>query len=467
MLASSAEMRPLLRLLLSVSGFGFALGACGDDEKAPLVDGGGAANRSGSSSASGSPGEAGNPAGGEGGGAAGGGSAEGGAGSDAGGAPPEPCNQGKGATISGRVLSPSGALPLAGVTVYVPSATVDPPPSGAGCFRCASAFGGVPVARAVTDADGRFEVIQAPAGAEVPLVVQTGKWRRQLSVSVTDCQDNPTEEDATRLPRSRAEGHLPAIALVSGGEDTLECLLRKLGIADEEFAIMPDAGRVRLFQGKGGIAQLSGVPESELPTADLLWSSTETLGVFDLVLLGSEPDENVAAKPQAALDAMRAYALAGGRVFAQHFQSYFLSAGPQDVASVATYVAAADLPSPFGATVDESSARGQALAASLLAAEPEASRGSLAIQGGKRWVSAVQAPAVRLLHGETPATVQAYSVDLPVAPAAACGRITHTDLLTAAGDTIADFPGGCTSEGWSAQERALAYLIFDLGACLP
>jgi hypothetical protein len=73
-----------------------------------------------------------------------------------------------------------------------------------------------------------------------------------------------------------------------------------------------------------------------------------------------------------------------------------------------------------------------------------------------------------LLYGTAPATVQAFSVDLPYGGAdPSCGRITETELLTASGDTVADFPTGCSSTALNAQERALAYLIFDLGACLP
>src|SRR6185369_7387140 len=146
------------------------------------------------------------------------------------GAPEVDCNSGKGAVITGRVLSPSGELPLAGVTVYVPSETVDALPKGSGCFRCDLAFSGEPIALAVTGADGRFEIDNAPVGSAVPLVVQTGKWRKQLQLAVEDCRESSVSETETRLPRRQSEGNLPAIALVSGGEDTLECLLRKLGV---------------------------------------------------------------------------------------------------------------------------------------------------------------------------------------------------------------------------------------------
>jgi hypothetical protein len=393
-----------------------------------------------------------------------------------GGAPPAACNQGKGATISGRILAPNGELPLPGVSVYVPSGSVDPLPNGASCWRCDSHLRGNPVALAVTDATGHFEIVNAAPGSAVPLVVQTGKWQRKLELeSVIDCQDNPVDLADSQLPSRQSDGNLPRIALVSGGEDTLECLLRKLGIDDSEFGIRPGQGRVQLFSGKGGMTELEegggggegGAGASQMLPASDLWSSSEQLGVFDLVLLGSETDANAAEKPAPSRQVLRDYAAHGGRVLLQHFQSYFLADGPQDVASVATFDTQPDLPSPSTVKVDVSSLRGQMLADWLHALSPNSTLGELSVTQGQNGVQAVSAPAVRLLYGDSPATVQAFSVDLPYgAGTELCGRVTATELLTAAGDSIAPFPAGCTSQGLSPQEQALAFLIFDLGACL-
>jgi hypothetical protein len=469
-------MRAFARFACFALLFGGPLAAgCGDDKPQAAASGGGNVGRAGTLGVGNRESLAGDGQGGsptpEGGGASG---AESNAGAGAGGvdlavggAPPGVCNDGKAAVITGRVMSPSGELPLGGVAVYVPGATVDSLPNGTGCWRCASAYA-APLALAITDADGRFEIDNAPVGDKVTLVVQTGKWQRKLALEVLDCTENAAPEADTRLPRKQSEGNLPAIALVSGGEDTLECLLRKLGIDDSEFAFATDTGRVRLYQAKGGIAQLDGVADSALTPAATLWSDAEKLSVFDLVLLGSEGDQNAAAKPSGALVAMHGYAAAGGRLLVQHFQNYFLSAGSEDVSGIATYSAQADLAEPFTVSVDEGSARGKALADSLVAADAQSTRGKLSVSQGKNSVTAVKPPALRLLYGAAPATVQAFSVDLPYGGAEpTCGRVTETELLTASGDSVADFPTGCTSTTLSAQERALAYLIFDLGACLP
>jgi hypothetical protein len=449
-----------------------AFGACSETDKAaPSAAGGSSAGKAGEHHQAGadvSAGQAGSaaPAGGAG---AVGGESSGAAGEvGAGGAPYSVCNDGKGAVISGRVTTPSGELPLGNVSVYVPSATVDPLPFGAGCWRCAASLIGTPVALGVTDADGKFVIDNAPVGEKVPLIVQTGKWRRQLELEVVDCQENAAAADATRLPKDRNEGDLPRIALVSGAEDTLECLLRKLGIADSEFGTSFSSARVRLFQGKGGIAQLDGVAESTLDPMAALWTAPAPLNGFDLVVLGSESEQNAAGKTSDARTAIHDYVANGGRLLVQHFQNYFLSAGSADFAGVATFSQQANLADPFEVQVDQGSARGKALAASLQAADAQAALGKLEIHAGRNSVQAVQTPALRLLYGSAPATVQAYSQDVPMEPGqAACGRLTETELLTASGDTVADFPKGCQSTGLTAQERALAYLLFDLGACIP
>lgn len=457
---------------------GIGAGACSGDDKPAALGSGGDVGKAGSSatagdtadtsggmaSSAGAPAEA---------GAAGATStaAEGGAGGaetmTSSGGEPSVCNQGKGAVISGRVTSPSGELPLSGVTVYVPSSPVDELPFGTGCWRCQSALFGLPLATTVTGTDGTFELTNVPVGSKVPIVIQTGKWRRQVELEVKDCQSNPIADDDARLPAKRAEGNLPRIALVSGGEDTLECLLRKLGIDDGEFGTSFSDARVRIFQGKGGMARVANANTPLDPEA-ALWTKPAPLSNFDLVLLGSEMGPNNDAPIPEELAALHDYVATGGRLLVQHFHNYVLATGAADVASVATFSQQANLADPAKVTVDQTSARGEQLAASLHALDAQGKLGELTVHAGRNSVQAVKAPALRLLYSEAPASVQAYSLDLPTkAGQPVCGRLLETELLTGAGDSVASFPDGCKSSGLNAQERALAYLLFDLGACLP
>ncbi len=83
----------------------------------------------------------------------------------------------------------------------------------------------------------------------IPLVIQIGKWRREIVVpSVNPCVDNALEDGTVRLPRDSSEGNLPKIAVVRGASDALECLFRKIGIPDSEFTTDAGDGRIHLLR---------------------------------------------------------------------------------------------------------------------------------------------------------------------------------------------------------------------------
>ena len=64
------------------------------------------------------------------------------------------------------------------------------------------------IATALSDPTGHFILTGVPSGANVPIVVQLGKWRRQTSIPmVNGCIDNPlTDPNLTRLPKNQMEG---------------------------------------------------------------------------------------------------------------------------------------------------------------------------------------------------------------------------------------------------------------------
>ena len=142
-------------------------------------------------------------------------------------------------TISGTAFAPNGTLPLYNVMVYVPNGPLEPFKAGLTCDRCGALVSGRPLVTAISDHEGKFKIANVPAGTNIPLVLQVGKWRRQITIpSVVPCQDNPvTDAQLTRLPRNRQEGDMPKIAVTTGECDLLGCLLPKLGIDTAELGI--------------------------------------------------------------------------------------------------------------------------------------------------------------------------------------------------------------------------------------
>src|SRR5256885_1867210 len=148
-------------------------------------------------------------------------------------------------SISGTVYAPNGTLPLFGVTVYVPASDPGPLPTGLVCDQCTNTFPGGALAATQTGEGGPFELDNVPATGNVPIVIQVGKWRRQLRLpNVAACQALPVATADTSLPKSYTDAtpltdldangkpkvDMPMIAITTGGADALECLPLKLGV---------------------------------------------------------------------------------------------------------------------------------------------------------------------------------------------------------------------------------------------
>ncbi len=421
------------------------------------------------------------------------------------------CPGGGSTTISGTVYDPSFQDPLYNVTVYVPvSATLPALPSGASCNSCASLYPPI-LASTVTDATGHFSIPDAPWGKNVPLVLQTGKWRILFNLpNVTSCKDNPQPDKSLRLPRKTSEGSLPDIAISTGGADSMECLPLRIGVdASEYVAGAGGAGHIHIFQGASGANTTPAAPESYRS----LWDSTPDLMAHDIVILSCEGAET-AHVTDANRTSLSDYAGAGGRVFASHFHYSWFDQGVFGADNLATWTTGAQQLDPNdvlsypgdvvttllnGGVFPEGEALKQ-----WLGVVNALTNGQLQIFFGRHnadvgpantpsqpWISLD--PSVK----EAPNGTEYFSFDTPIGTTPPCGRVVYSDLHVSGGPdknapgVAPDYPqpagqmmrgggmrggggnapagivpSGCAAHPLTPQEKALEFMLFDLSSCL-
>ncbi len=385
-----------------------------------------------------------------------------------------PCSGAAKTTVSGTVYAPEGTLPLYNVLVYVPNAPLDDIPDGASCDKCGF-VSGAPLVTALTDTHGRFVLENVPVGSDIPLVIQVGKWRRQLKLpSVAKCSDTPiADHELTSLPSKQSEGHIPRIALTTGGADPLEYLLRKIGLEPQEFTTSSGNGRVNLFAASGGSKAYLGINnDAAIEPAVPFWSALATLKKYDLVLLACEGDQVISEKSVAARQAMQDYAAAGGRIFMSHWHNVWLQQGPAPWPTTAKWDFQNDPPEPYTGVVQTGFPKGKALSDWLVNVGASSTPGELPITAPQHTVSTVNNAAVTpWITGKKPDTgsVKYLTFNAPMgAPDdKVCGRVVFSDIHVSSGDkTGKPFPTGCVTSGLSPQEKALVFMLFDLSACV-
>jgi hypothetical protein len=383
------------------------------------------------------------------------------------------CTPGTTTRLSGVVRIPAGTLPLPNVEVFVPNAPLKPIVEGVSCERCESLISGDPLVRARTDHQGRFTLDNLPAGDDIPLVLQSGKWRREIVLpKVEPCQDHPgLPEDQLRLPRNQSEGNLPRLALTTGGADALECLLRKVGIDPGEFTPESGGGRVNFFAGRNGTDRYDSSWNSgaTFSPATSLWNTEQSLDRYDAVLFSCEGNQDLANKSTVARQAVVNYADKGGRIFASHWHNAWLQHGPAPFNTVASWQSRSNPPNPFTATIDTSFEKGKLLADWLKEVKPASAHGQIQINSGRRTVDGLKV-GQRWIY-EASFGIQYFTFNTPVQtdPALQCGRVVFTDIHVASGDdssTSLPYPTGCVTTELTEQEMALIFMLFDLTACI-
>jgi len=195
-------------------------------------------------------------------------------------------------SLTGTIKDPAGVNPLPGVVVYVPNGTVQPLTDGVACDSCSTLYSGLPITSAVTGYDGKFTLTNVPVGVSFPLVIQTGRWRRKVTVAAitgacgvgTPTAALPSGENS-QLPSNAAEGDIPKIALSMSAGDHLECLLKKIGLEDGAFSAPSGTGRIHLYAYNGlTYPGTTCTPPTNGTCANDLWSSQSKLDSYNIVI---------------------------------------------------------------------------------------------------------------------------------------------------------------------------------------
>jgi hypothetical protein len=356
--------------------------------------------------------------------------------------------------------------PLYNALVYVPNGPVQAFKPGVTCDKCGTEVSGTPLVSEVTGPDGKFVLQNAPCGMNIPLVIQLGRWRRQIVIqNVACCRDNALTAEQTRLPRNKTEGDIPLMAMVTGNVDALECVLRKIGIDDAEFTVPSKNngnGRVQFYIANGSDAAGGGAPnESQL------WGDATELAKFDMVLFaceGGQFNEQVADQ-QRVVD----YTSLGGRVFATHY-SYVWLYNIAPFSGTGTWnVHQADPASPLTGIIDQTFPKGKDFATWLGLVGAQSQPGQILINQPRHDLDGVNAPSQRWIYSQNPNTIQHYTFNTPVGVAAnqQCGRVLFSDFhVNDAMSRGTQFPSECTVGPLTPQEKVLEFMLFDLASCI-
>ena len=383
-------------------------------------------------------------------------------------------------TISGTVYDPAGNNPMYNANVYIPVKAKEALPAfgtGASCDTCSGAAALVALRSTQTDSSGNFTLSDVPAGADIPIVVQMGKWRREIVLtSVASCTSNTVTGNCTapnaadcvfRLPKNHTDGYdpvagtyikadVPKIAIVSGSADPFDCLLLKAGLDPAEFGDGNSSKRFHFYQSDNSPGNKLSASYGAAVNGSTLWNNLNGAGSnlksYDVVLLpceGGNFDKQAGSNTpyQNLID----YADAGGRAFATHFSYTWLQypsvkgyvAAPNDWSKVAKWThssGSTNTQDPLITTVNTGFPKGGVYSTWLQNVSATATPTKLTVHEGRQDLTTVGPDTQSWMSAHDTKYLAApdysplFTFNTPYAAPSAnqCGRIVYSDFHVSA-----------------------------------
>jgi hypothetical protein len=401
-------------------------------------------------------------------------------------------------TLTGTVYDPAGNVPLYGATVYIPinpGVALPAFGTGASCDTCGGSSLNA-LQATTTDASGNFTLSNVPTGQNIPVVVQMGKWRREILLkSTTSCTNNVVSNNCTtanaadcvfRLPKNHTDGwdpvalsyskaDMPQMAIVTGSADPFDCLLLKAGIDPAEVGDYTSTKRVHFYRAdKGGGDSLD--PAYGMNVAgSTLWNNLSgaapNMMQYDVVLLpcqGGAYDAQGAGATNTPYQNLISYADLGGRVFATHFSYSWLEypAGknyvpaPDNWSSVADWsptgaamTGTIDTQDPLTGVVNTAFPKGGVYSTWLQNVGATATAPNLTIHEGRQDLNTVGTSvqpwmtANDHVYATHPNYTNLFTFNTPYGASSAnvCGRVVYSDFHVSASALVSS--GSCLTSG--------------------
>lgn len=371
------------------------------------------------------------------------------------------CPAGQTTSITGTVYAPNGTDPLPNVTVYIPNAPVDAFTPGVSCPVPGAVPSGSPLVGTTTGFDGSFTLTNVPVGSNIPLVIVAGRWRRQLVVPGTAaCGDTSF---SASMPKNQGEGDIPKFAIATGSVDSVECVLRKVGVDAAEFTNPSGTGRIHLYSGSN---RPGARIDTSTPSEDTLMGTASTLNQYDVLMLPCEGGQFNRNSTQLANFVQ--FANAGGRVYGSHFAYVWMYQNPPFNGVANWAVNQAGLATNGTATIDTTFTDGSTLAQWLQLVGASTTLGQIGISQIKKDTNGVIAPTqswLTLNDSSSGNPVQQFTFNTPIGATNQCGRVLfneyHVENPTSNSQNVS-FPNECSNTTMTAQEKLLEFSLFNL-----